>query len=300
MKTNNLEKNYEDSLQAILNYAGKIPLLTPEEEEKLGKKGHKKSDEDVDKLFLHNLRLAIKISLQVYDRYPRGMTKNLDLTDVIYYGFFGPDGTRGLQKAALLYDSNRKTKEGKPVKFSTYASQWIRSSVVRSLKNYGRTIRIPVYLEQILSKISKYEATKVGANFEIPEEKICSDLNLSESSYKKAIHADKLIVITSLDEIISTGEGEFSISDVIEDPNAINPREKSENHEASYALENLLQVLSQRNQRVLRYHFGLSDGEHKTFVVTGKKFGITKQRANQIVNDSISKMRKYAILRNYI
>ncbi len=261
----------ENSLRIYLREISKTDLLTPAQEVELAEKiknGDKKSRAHMIKA---NLRLVVKIA-QDYSNY------GLPLSDLI------SEGNIGLMKAVERFDPE------KGGKLSTYASWWIKQSVKRALANQSKTIRLPVHMVDKISRmrrISNMLAEELGrepTNCELAEE-------LGIPRKKLAMLKQASQRPASLDAPIQQGETS-EYSEIISDEHAVDPAHALENKNMHTQLDGLLDVLDEREQRIIDARFGLDGQNPKTLEEVGLEFGVTRERIRQLQNVALAKMRK--------
>ena len=270
-------RHYDSSINAYLKEISRQPLLLYEEEIALAKRIEKGDQEARKTLITSNLRLVVSVANK-YLHY------GLPLLDLI------EEGNLGLIKAVDKYDYT------KGYKFSTYATWWIRQSVSRYLANHGRTIRIPVYMTENVIKYK--QATQRlykewGRKPTIDE--IATELETTpEGVTELHRHSQR---ITSLEAIVGDEDG-AELGDLIEDTQSIDPVDIVAKVFRDQKLMQMLDELSQREADILRFRYGLADGDPHTLKETGEKFGLTRERIRQIEAKSLNKLRKYIALNN--
>ena len=219
-----------------------------------------------------NYRLVISIA----KKYDRGHMSFLDLCQ---------EGSMGLARAAGKFDYK------KGYKFSTYATWWIRQAIARAIADQGKTIRIPVHMNETISKITKTQSQLTQELGRTPtDEEICARMpGLTEEKLNHVRRIAKDPV--SLEQPV--GEEEDSIlADFISDPNAITPEEYDNKQLLLDVLNEVLQGLTDREERVLRLRFGLYDGQTRTLEEVGNIFSVTRERIRQIENKALKKLKQ--------
>ncbi len=219
-----------------------------------------------------NYRLVISIA----KKYDRGHMSFLDLCQ---------EGSMGLARAADKFDYK------KGYKFSTYATWWIRQAIARAIADQGKTIRIPVHMNETISKITKTQSQLTQELGRTPTgEEICARMpGLTEEKLNHVRRIAKDPV--SLEQPV--GEEEDSIlADFISDPNAITPEEYDNKQLLLDVLNEVLQGLTDREERVLRLRFGLYDGQTRTLEEVGNIFSVTRERIRQIENKALKKLKQ--------
>jgi RNA polymerase primary sigma factor len=259
-----------DPVRMYLKEIGKIPLLTSEEEVELAKMIEENSEEARRRLAEANLRLVVSIAKKYVGR---GMLF-LDLIQ---------EGNLGLIKAVEKFDYR------KGYKFSTYATWWIRQAITRAIADQARTIRIPVHMVETINKlirISRQLVQELGRE-PLPEE-IAQEMNISEDRVREILKIAQEPV--SLETPIGE-EDDSHLGDFIEDHEAQAPADAAAFELLKEQLEDVLDTLSAREEKVLRLRFGLDDGRSRTLEEVGQFFGVTRERIRQIEAKALRKLR---------
>ena len=291
----------EDPVRMYLKEIGKVPLLTAEEEIELAKRmevgmaareeltlvesGEKEVDADTKrqlqrdvasgedakkKLAEANLRLVVSIAKRYVGR---GMLF-LDLIQ---------EGNLGLIKAVEKFDYT------KGYKFSTYATWWIRQAITRAIADQARTIRIPVHMVETINKlirVSRQLLQELGR--EPTSEEIAEEMNMPVERVREILKISQEPV--SLETPI--GEEEDShLGDFIQDENVPVPADAAAFTLLKEQLVEVLDTLTDREQKVLRLRFGLDDGRARTLEEVGKEFNVTRERIRQIEAKALRKLR---------
>ena len=260
----------EDPVRMYLKEIGKVPLLSAEEEIELAKR-MAEGDEDAKKRLAEaNLRLVVSIAKRYVGR---GMLF-LDLIQ---------EGNLGLIKAVEKFDYQ------KGFKFSTYATWWIRQAITRAIADQARTIRIPVHMVETINKlirVSRQLLQELGRE-PLPEE-IAEELDMPVERVREILKISKEPV--SLETPI--GEEEDShLGDFIQDDNVPVPAEAAAATLLKEQLGEVLDTLTDREQKVLRLRFGMNDGRARTLEEVGKEFDVTRERIRQIEAKALRKLR---------
>ncbi|MCR4752075.1 MAG: RNA polymerase sigma factor RpoD [Eubacterium sp.] len=260
----------EDPVRMYLKEIGKVPLLTAEEEIDLAQKMEAGDEEAKKRLAEANLRLVVSIAKRYVGR---GMLF-LDLIQ---------EGNLGLIKAVEKFDYR------KGYKFSTYATWWIRQAITRAIADQARTIRIPVHMVETINKlirISRQLLQELGR--EPTPEEIAAEMNMSVERVREILKISQEPV--SLETPI--GEEEDShLGDFIQDDNVPVPADAAAFTMLKEQLEEVLDTLTEREQKVLRLRFGLDDGRARTLEEVGKEFNVTRERIRQIEAKALRKLR---------
>ena len=264
----------EDSdtgFQLYLREIAKFPLLTPAEEVKLARK-IKRGDRKARALMVRsNLRLVVKIARD-YSNY------GLPLLDLI------SEGNIGLMKAVERFDPK------KGGKLSTYAAWWIKQSIKRALANQSKTIRLPVHLVDKIAKIRKVSGQMTEELGREPtDDELASEIGLSAS--KVTALKSAAIRPTSLDQPISDDDS-TKFGEIVGDADAQDPFEQLRDKNLRDEVGDLLEVLDERERKIISCRFGLDGKKEKTLEQVGVKFGVTRERIRQLQNIALLKLRK--------
>ena len=261
----------DSSLRVYMKEISKTELLTPAEEVKLAakiKRGDKKAREHMIKA---NLRLVVKIA-QDYSNY------GLPLQDLI------SEGNIGLMKAVERFDPE------KGGKLSTYAAWWIKQGIKRALANQSKTIRLPVHMVDKIAKLRRITAVLTEAYGREPtSEEIHEETGIplkKISLLKRAAQRP-----TSLDAPVGD-EDSSSYAEIIGDERAVNPFEALSDKNMHNQLDDLMEVLDERESKIIEARFGIAGKTPMTLEEVGREFGVTRERIRQLQNIALDKMRK--------
>ena len=251
----------EDPVRMYLKEIGKVPLLTADQEIELAKRMEQGDESAKKKLAEANLRLVVSIAKRYVGR---GMLF-LDLIQ---------EGNLGLLKAVEKFDYR------KGYKFSTYATWWIRQAITRAIADQARTIRIPVHMVETINKqvrVSRQLLQELGR--EPTPEEIAEEMHVPVERVREIMKISQEPV--SLETPI--GEEEDShLGDFIPDDNTQSPSDAAEYLMLTEQLNEVLDTLTEREQKVIRLRFGLDDGRARTLEEVGKQFNVTRERIRQI------------------
>lgn len=260
----------EDPVRMYLKEIGKVPLLSAEEEIELAQKMEQGDEEAKKKLAEANLRLVVSIAKRYVGR---GMLF-LDLIQ---------EGNLGLIKAVEKFDYR------KGYKFSTYATWWIRQAITRAIADQARTIRIPVHMVETINKlirVSRQLLQELGR--EPTPEEIAEEMNMPVDRVREILKISQEPV--SLETPI--GEEEDShLGDFIQDDNVPVPADAAAFTLLREQLNEVLDTLTEREQKVLKLRFGLDDGRARTLEEVGREFNVTRERIRQIEAKALRKLR---------
>ncbi|MCM1495790.1 MAG: RNA polymerase sigma factor RpoD [Bacteroides sp.] len=263
----------EDPVRMYLKEIGKVPLLSAEEEISLAQlmeQGGPEGENAKKKLAEANLRLVVSIAKRYVGR---GMLF-LDLIQ---------EGNLGLIKAVEKFDYR------KGYKFSTYATWWIRQAITRAIADQARTIRIPVHMVETINKLVRVQRQLLQELGREPSpEEIAKEMNMPVERVREILKISQEPV--SLETPI--GEEEDShLGDFIQDENVPVPADAAAFTLLKEQLVEVLDTLTEREQKVLRLRFGLDDGRARTLEEVGKEFSVTRERIRQIEAKALRKLR---------
>jgi RNA polymerase primary sigma factor len=260
-------------LNKYLKMMGEIPLLTRDDEVEVARRidaGGPDAELAKATLVNANLRLVVSIAKQYSYR-------GLPLPDLIQ------EGNLGLIKAVEKFDWT------KGFKFSTYASWWIRQSIIRAVESQCRTIRIPIYKLEVVNKVHQMQKELFQAFGREP--------SLDEIAEKLGVDVDKLEALmkltrepVSLDAPVSE-DSESTIGEFVENPNAERPSDQIEEAALREEIEQVLSSLTPREEKVVRMRYGIGEPMPYSLEEIGAQFCLTRERIRQIEIKALRKLR---------
>jgi RNA polymerase primary sigma factor len=297
-----------DLVRIYLREIGRVPLLTAEDEVELAKaiEAGLFADEKLSgglpcrdagraelallaadglrakqRLIEANLRLVVSIA-------KRYIGRGLSFLDLIQ------EGNLGLIRAVEKFDYT------KGYKFSTYATWWIRQAITRAIADQARTIRIPVHMVETINKMARVQRQlHQDLGREATPGEIGAEMGLSAARVAEIQRIAQEPV--SLQAPI--GEEDSDLGDFIEDTDAVVPMEAAAFIMLQDQLEQILDSLSGREQKIIQLRFGLTDGHPRTLEEVGREFGVTRERIRQIESKTLAKLRhpsRAQVLRGYL
>jgi RNA polymerase primary sigma factor len=259
-----------DSLNMYLKEIRQFPLLSVEEERELIDRIGRGDMSARDRLVESNLRLVVSIAKKYQNN-------GLTLMDLIQ------EANIGLLIAVEKFEPERG------YRFSTYASWWIKQTISRALDNKSKLIRLPAYVVEGVNKMKNVErALTITLGREPTLEEVAKEMGLDEAKVKKLRDSSK--EISSLDVAVGDDD-EATMGELIADTSSLTPEESMENQTKTEVLDTILGTLEDREGDVIKYRYGLMDGEPRTLEEVGQIFGLTKERIRQIEAKALRKLR---------
>lgn len=261
----------EDDVRQFLWEIREYPRLTPEQERELARKCAAGDEEAIREMVSANLRLVVSIAREYAGR-------GVALMDLVQ------EGSIGLLAAARKFDYTRD------LRFSTYATKWIRQGVTRCLMNHSSSIRVPLHTAERMRKVAMTRAKLLQENGEEPTAaEISKACGIPERKVQELVQLTP--DVCSLD--VAAGETEdSSLGSLLEDVQVPQPYAGLVRQELQHTIDGLLAGLTDRQQEILRLHFGMEDGKCWSLEEIGKKLGISKERTRQIERQAMEKLQK--------
>jgi RNA polymerase primary sigma factor len=265
-------KKPADSVKAYLQEIGKIPLLTAEQEVNLAKKIQKGDMAAKEMMINSNLRLVVSMARDYANR-------GLSFQDLIQ------EGNIGLMRAVEKFDPD------KGFRFSTYATWWIRQSMVRAIADQSRDIRIPVHMTEQINRVNRAQRQ---LNQELNRDPTAQEIakRLGEGMTAEKVREIQQIAMDTVSLETPTGDDDnSSLGDFIQDENAVNPMDFANNTVIKEQINKMLKELPEREEKIVRMRFGL-DGTNqpKTLEEVGRQCNVTRERIRQIESKALRRL----------
>ncbi|MBL7070526.1 MAG: sigma-70 family RNA polymerase sigma factor [Candidatus Omnitrophica bacterium] len=263
-----------EALRTYLKEIRRVKLLTAAEEVKFGNKV-KRGDEQARKSMIQaNLRLVVNIAKKY-------IYLGIPLLDLI------EEGNLGLMKAVDKFDPK------KGYRFSTYAAWWIKQGITRSIVQQGKMIRIPVYMNELISKWKKHKERLSHKLKRLPrDEEVAKSMKLPPGKISQ-INFWLSTSTSSLDAPVDE-DGGTQVLDLLEDHNSASPDAGISQLLDREHIDVLLGMMSEREKNVLDMRFGLTSGSSNTLAEVAEELGVSRERARQIEEAALKKLRRFA------
>lgn len=272
--TTRRRSNVQSPLETYLREINETALLTADEEKSLSRRIEQGDAGARDRMVRANLRLVVNIA--------RGYTgKGLPLPDLI------EEGNLGLLRAVEGFDPDMNTR------FSTYASYWIKQSIKRALVNSAKTIRIPAYMVELLSKWRRATAKLNDELNRVPTpEDVARELGIPKKKLKIVKKAIQLYNATPQSENADSG---WSMGEIVADDRTKGPEAELIDNDNLTHVYDMLDEMEPREATILRMRFGLDNSEPCTLKEIGETLGLTRERVRQIENEALKRLHRSLI-----
>ena len=271
LQANSVSPITDDLVKIYLREIGKMSVLGIDEELDLARKSQCGDIKAKQELVRHNLRLVVSIAKKYLNR-------GMSFLDLIQ------EGNMGLMKAVDKFDPERG------YKFSTYATWWVRQGITRSLSDKSRTIRIPVHMVELISKLKKAKKKLSEKSDYIPsDEELACELKLDVSRVKE-INQIMELPISLHSPLNSEEEGDLENS--ITDGENASPEFATNGILLGININKALSCLTLKEAAVIRLRFGLDYGQERTLEEVGKILGVTRERVRQLEHRALKKLRQ--------
>ncbi len=260
-----------DSMYQYIRDIGRYPRLTPEEEKQLAIRCASGDREAIKLMVASNLQLVVSVAREYSGR-------GVPVLDLIQ------EGSIGLLAAARKFEPERN------LRFSTYATKWIRQGVVRCVMDHSGLIRIPHYTAEKMYKVFRIRAELLQKNeIEPTAEQIAEIAQMDGEKVRELLSLYPKTY--SLDNPVGEQDA-VDLQAVIEDLQAPQPEEELVRRELKNTVEAMLSKLSRRQQQVIRLYYGMDNGTPCSMETIGQQLGISKERVRQIRQQAVEKMKE--------
>lgn len=274
-----------DTIKLHLADIGKYPLLTQKQEQELGKRMAAGDPTARETLICSNTRLVVSIAKNVY-LMDAVKSKHMEFVDLIGEGYVG------LIKAVEKWDYKRG------LKFSTYATWWIRQAIGRGVQANGYIISLPVHIQEAAKSIYKLRMNYINEYGEEPTKEQIVKLSNGKYDLNTIELISSLNPFTDSSDRSLKSDEETTLQDMYGDKNEITPDEYASKTDLRDILEKLIANLESKEQIVIKMRYGLSDGIPRTLDEVGRAIGLTRERVRQIENKAICKLKKHSKVLN--
>ena len=261
----------DDNVALFMRQIREYPLLTAEEEKELAVRCAAGDEDAIRKMVSSNLRLVVSIAKEYAGR-------GVPLLDLIQ------EGSIGLLAATKKFDPTLD------FRFSTYATKWIRQGVTRCLINHKEMIRVPLHTSDKIRKVIQARAALLQENEAEPSiGEIAKRAEMTEERVRQLLQLNP--EVCSLDSPVGAN-ADGTLGEMLSDGEESSPYEELVRKELSEKVDSLLACLTERQQRILRLHFGMEDGACRSLEQIGQELGISKERVRQIEQQAMDRLRK--------
>ena len=261
----------EDSVRQFMRQMHQHPRLTPEQELQLAKQCAGGDRDAIHTMVVSNLQLVVSIAREYAGR-------GVPMMDMIQ------EGSIGLIAAAKKFDYTRN------VRFSTYATKWIRQGVARCVMEHNALIRVPHYTAERMNRVLREKYKLLQSTGQEPElEELAAACGMEPEKVRQLLNL--VPQVCSLDTPVGEA-GEDQLQILIEDLQAPQPEEALVRRELEETMQMLLSMLTERQQQVLRMRYGMADGTAQSLQQIANNLGISKERARQIEKEAMDKLKK--------
>lgn len=261
----------DEDLRPFLREIREFPRLTADQEREIARLCARGDQDAIRQMVNANLRLVVSIAREYSGR-------GVALLDLIQ------EGSIGLLAAARKFDYTME------LRFSTYATKWIRQGITRCLMNHAGVIRVPTYSQERMHKVETARAELRQESGEEPSVRDISErTGISQDKVEQLLRLSPQVC--SLDLPTGDDNGD-TLAAMVEDIQALQPQEELVRRELVQILEDLLGTLNDRQQQILRMHFGMTDGTCYSLEQISREMGISKERARQIERQAMDKLFK--------
>lgn len=260
----------DDPVRIYLKQIGIYPLLSKEEEYALACRSRDGDSYAKSRLIESNLRLVVSVAKHYVGR-------GMNFLDLIQ------EGNLGLMHGIDKFDPD------KGFKLSTYVTWWIKQSIIRSLADHSRTIRVPVHVVELINKtkrISREMSLELG--HEPSLEELAERMDLTSERIAEILSYDN--GLTSLDSKVGDDE-DSELSNFVKDDKIISPEQNANRIMMREELDKTLEILTEKEKAVIEYRYGLLDGQERTLEEIGQMYGLTRERIRQIESKAIRKLQ---------
>ncbi len=260
-----------DPIKAYLKDVRPIPLLTAEKELEVARRIRKGDKAAREQMIRSNLRLVISIAKKYSNL-------GVPLSDLI------EEGNIGLMKAVEKFDPERG------FRFSTYAAWWIKQGISRAIIDQGKMIRVPVYVNE---EILKYKKVTETLSHKLKRKPSVGEVaKRLQMSVEKVRELDQCITkMSSLDAPIGE-DGDGQVKDLIEDQSLVSPEDELETFLNKERALEILEMLTEREKKIIDLRFGLTDGNTHTLAEIAAKMGVSRERIRQVEASTLKKIRR--------